>query len=471
MPARPIDGFRDLLPPERWESLQKLARFGKSVFADRPIWCVNSTATGGGVAEMLRTMLSYVRGAGIDARWAVIGGDAPFFGTTKRIHNLIHGSPAGVLGPDERDAYERVMAANAPGLCALIEPGSTVILHDPQTAGLVGPLRQHGCAVVWRSHVGAEQPNGYVEAAWSFLEPYVQDAHRLVFSRFIYVPEGFARTPIAIVAPSIDPFAPKNQDLAPDTVRAILVAAGLVADGAMSAPPVFRRLTGEIAEVRSRAELLDGGPPPDPDRPIVLQVSRWDRLKDHAGVMRGFVRHSLARSEADLVLAGPGASSVPDDPEQTEVLAELLAEHADLPSKARERVHVASLPMADDAENAAIVNALQRHATIVVQKSIQEGFGLTVTEAMWKARPIIASAVGGIRDQVSDQRTGVLLTDPHDLDQFGSAVAALLNGPGHARELAEAGQDNVFRHFLHDRHVRQYFEVLGSIRLDSQVMG
>lgn len=468
--ARSVDDFREVLTAERWESLEKLSRFAKSMFADRPIWCVNSTADGGGVAEMLRTMLSYVRGAGLDARWAVIGGDAEFFAITKRIHNLIHGSPGdgGPLGPHERRVYDRVMAANLPGLLDLIEPGTTVVLHDPQTAGLAPPLRRHGCAVVWRSHVGAERPNEYVDAAWSFIEPYVREADRLVFSRFIYVPEDFASAPVAIVAPSIDPFAPKNQELDRDTVRAILVAAGLLAGAPTGTAPAFRRLTGEIAEVRSRAELLDGGPPLDPERPIVLQVSRWDRLKDHAGVMAGFVRRTIESTDADLVLAGPDARSVSDDPEETEVLEELIAEHAALPERLRRRVHIASLPTTDDEENAAIVNALQRHATIVVQKSIQEGFGLTVTEAMWKARPVIVSEVGGIRDQVCNQRTGVLLSDPTDLDAFGDAVNKLLGEPDTARHLADAGRDNVLNHFLHDRHLRQYFEMLGAIQVDSR---
>ncbi len=463
---RSIDAFQDLLSAERWEDLQKLSRFGKAMFADRPIWCVNSTATGGGVAELLRTMLSYVCGAGIDARWAVIAGDAEFFAITKQIHNLIHGSSGHgcSLGRRERDAYDRVMAANLPGLLELIEPGSTVVLHDPQTAGLVRPLQRHGCAVVWRCHVGAERPDEYVSAAWSFIEPYVRDADRLVFSRFIYIPEVFANVPIATVAPSIDPFAPKNQELDHDTVRAILVAAGLLTGDPTGTAPAFRRLTGETAEVRSRAELLDGGPPPDPDQPLVLQVSRWDRLKDHLGVMEGFVRRTLAGTDADLLLAGPDVRSVTDDPEGPEVLEELIAEHAALPERVRRRVHIASLPTADDEENAAIVNALQRHATIVVQKSIAEGFGLTVTEAMWKARPMIASEVGGIRDQVINQRTGVLLRDAHDLDEFGDAVAALLSDPDHARDLAAAGRENVYNHFLHDRHLRQYFETLGSIQ-------
>ena len=465
--SRPIDPFCGLLGAEQFAGFQKTVRWGSAVFADRPIWCVNSTASGGGVAELLRTMLSYARGAGLEAHWAVIAGGPEFFAITKRIHNFIHGSAGdgGSLGPDERHAYDRVMAANLPGLLNLIAPQSVVVLHDPQTAGLVRPLQRHGCTVVWRSHIGARQPNAYVHAAWAFIEPYVCEADLLVFSQQIYIPAMLANGPTAIIAPSIDPFSPKNAELAPDTAHAILVAAGLLAGGPTRAAPVFRRFAGQSSQVTGCAELLDGGPAPDPDRPLVLQVSRWDRLKDHLGVLQGFANRTVASTDADLMLAGPETRSVADDPEGKAVLEELLAQHANLPERVRRRVHIASLPTADLDENAAIVNALQRHATIVVQKSIEEGFGLTVTEAMWKARPVIASAVGGIREQVSNQRTGVLLADPYDLDGFGDAVAELLGDPDYARDLAAAGRANVLNNFLPDRHFRQYVELLGALQV------
>ena len=464
--SRSIDPFRELLTAQRWADLETLARFGRSTFAGRPIWCVNSTANGGGVAEMLSTTLSYIRGAGLNARWAVMSGDAEFFSVTKRIHNFIHGSAGdgGSLGPSARDTYDRVCAQNLAGLLDLIEPGSMVILHDPQTAGFVAPLQRHGCQVVWRCHIGAALHNECSSAAWSLLEPYVGGADRLIFSRLNYVPDMFANVPIAIVAPSIDPFAPKNLNLDDRSVREILLAAGLVSGVSVGLSPAFHRLDGRRAEVRHRAELLDGGLPPDLDRPIVLQVSRWDRLKDHLGVMKGFIS-SLGSIDADLMLAGP--NTVADDPEGTEVLGELLSEHAGLPESVRRRVHIASLPTVDIDENAVMVNALQRHATIVVQKSLQEGFGLTVTEAMWKGKPVIASGVGGITDQVSDGHTGVLLKDPDDLDAFGTAVVALLDAPDRAADLGAAGKANVTDHFLHDRHLRQYFETLGSLQAEA----
>lgn len=462
---RSIASWQALLGQDRWAELLDFVELGRSVFAGRPLWCVNSTAGGGGVAEMLRTLLSYVRGAGVESRWAVIDGNPEFFAITKRIHNFIHGNPGdgGSLGGNEHEAYERAIAANVPGLLELIAPGMVVLLHDPQTAGLVRPLQEHGCTVVWRSHIGSDRRNEYVEAGWGFIERYVRDADGLVFTRRPFIPDIFADHPTAILQPSIDPFAPKNQELDTEVVRAILVSAGILAGAPAEAAPVFRRFSGEIGEVHRRAQLLDGGPPVDPEQPIVLQVSRWDSLKGHIGVMEGFVRRTLQIADADLLLAGPQDNSVTDDPEGTDVLADLLAEHRKLPERLRRRVHIASLPMDDQEENAAMVNALQRHATVVVQKSLEEGFGLTVTEAMWKERPLIASAVGGISDQVSDGRTGVLLADPFDLDTFGVAVANMLNEPLRARRLAVAGKANVRDHFLHDRHIRQYIELFGSM--------
>ncbi|MFZ0832685.1 MAG: glycosyltransferase [Mycobacterium sp.] len=446
-----------LLGPERWEILEHTVQLGQLLFSDKAMWCVNSTADGGGVAEMLRTMLSYMQGAGMQARWAVIAGDPEFFAITKRIHNCIHGRPGdgGSLDAPERWVFERASAANFAGLKKLIEPGSVVMLHDPQTAALVRPLQRHGCTVLWRTHIGAEHANEYVNAAWSFIEPYVAEADGLVFSRWIYVPNVLANGPTAIVPPSIDPFAPKNQELDDETVRAVLRASGLLGGGHRGAAPVFRRLDGRLAEVTGRAVLFDGGPPAAPDRPIVLQVSRWDRLKDHLGVMQAFADKIADRTDAELMLVGPDDEFVADDPEASAVLNELCAAHAALPGPIRRRIHIASIPMADSDENAVIVNALQRHATVVVQKSIEEGFGLTVTEAMWKSRPLIASAVGGLREQVTKE-TGVLLRDPHDLDEFADTAIELLDDRERAQTLGDAGRQFVFDNFLHDRHFRQY---------------
>jgi trehalose synthase len=209
--------------------------------------------------------------------------------------------------------------------------------------------------------------------------------------------------------------------------------------------------------------VLSTGPPPHVDEPLVVQVSRWDRLKDHEGVMTGFAEHVAPATGAHLILAGPNVNAVADDPEGAEVLNEVWAAWRELPHARRSRVHLSCLPMADIEENAAIVNALQRHATVVVQKSLEEGFGLTVAEAMWKSRPVVASAVGGIQDQIQDGVTGVLLEDPTDVDTFGRLVLDLLNDPQRAQEIGARAREHVRRNFLANRHAVQYIDLFASV--------
>ena len=194
----------------------------------------------------------------------------------------------------------------------------------------------------------------------------------------------------------------------------------------------------------------------------MVQVSRWDRLKDMPGVILGFAGAPVP-DDVHLMLVGPDVAGVADDPESADVLAECRATWQRLPSRLRERVHLASVPMADPEENARIVNAIQRHASVVCQKSLAEGFGLTVTEAMWKARPVVATAVGGIQDQVHDGEDGLLIKDPHDLRALGDAVARLITDPALAHRLGEAAHRTVRSRFLGDRHLEQYAELLVSV--------
>jgi trehalose synthase len=434
----------------------------------RKIWNVNSTSSGGGVAEMLWSWVGLARGIGIDMRWLTIAGFADFFTLTKRLHNYLHGEvgDGGGLGAPERAAFERVSEENSASILAQTAERDIVFLHDPQTAGLVPHLVEAGRTVVWRCHVGADERNELTDAAWEFLAPYVTRADAVVFSRRAYVPACCEGMVTAIVPPSIDAFSPKNQDMEPARVRAILRRAGLLAPadsgeaGEESAAPSFERPDGSEAEIERRCEVAGEGEVPGADAKLVVQVSRWDRLKDPAGVMHGFAAVLEAGHDAWLVLAGPSLGSVTDDPDGAAVLAEVEADWRRLPERIRARVLLACLPMEDLAENAAIVNALQRQATLVVQKSLKEGFGLTVTEAMWKARPVVASATGGIVDQIEDGVTGVLLANPLDLNAFADAVGGLLGDPEHARAIGEAARASVRANFLEDRHTLQYVELL-----------
>jgi trehalose synthase len=455
--AHDPDRFRDVLTADglRWFETGREAARG--LMEGRVLWNVNSTARGGGVAEMLASLLAYAKGSGVDARWLVIAGDPEFFRVTKRIHNRLHESKGdgGPLGDDERRIYERRLAVAADELTARIGPRDVVLLHDPQTLGLAPRLAETGATVVWRCHIGVDHAGDLARETWTFLRRYLDAAEGSVFSRQAYVWDDLDPERVAIVAPSIDAFSPKNQDLGSETVRAILETTRVVASESDGGAPTFMLLDGTEHRVSRRTEMLEDEPIPD-GAPVVLQVSRWDRLKDPLGVLAGFAEHVPADPEAHLVLAGPALGSVSDDPEGEEVLDESRTARESLAPEARRRVHLALVPAEDGDENAAIVNALQRWATVVVQKSLAEGFGLTVAEAMWKERPVVASRVGGIQDQIVHGESGLLIDDPTDLAAFGDAISSLLNDGERAATMGKAARERVREEFLGPRHLLQY---------------
>ncbi|MFM2153708.1 MAG: Trehalose synthase [Pseudomonadota bacterium] len=460
VPPLPLERFVPVAGREAVDAALVLAHRLQGPAEGRRVWNVNSTAFGGGVAEMLRPLLSYARGAGIDARWVVIEGDDAFFRVTKRLHAALHGEGGDRmrLGQEERALYERVSRENAADLLRLVRAGDVVLLHDPQTAGLAPYLLPARTAVVWRCHVGRDEPNAESERAWAFLAPYLEKVPLGVFSREAYVPAVFEGR-ATVVMPSIDPFSPKNEPLEPRVVRAILCHVGLITCAREAlGEPVFLRADGSPGRVGHYADVLGLGPPPPADAPLVVQVSRWDALKDPTGVMAGFA-HLLETTpgcEAHLMLAGPNVHAVDDDPDAAAVYQETATRWRALPHAVRRRVHLASLPTHDVDENAAIVNALQRHATVVVQKSRREGFGLTVAEAMWKRRAVVASAVGGLVDQVVPGETGLLVDDPDDHEAFARAVGRLLADPPLRERMGESAHERVRERFLGLRALFQY---------------
>ena len=459
-PARLLDLLSGV-PAEQFRHALGLAH---DLFAGRVIWNVNSTASGGGVAEMLQSIVPYARGAGVDTRWVVIGGSEEFFRITKRLHNRLHGADGdgGALGARELDEYLAVSQINAERLLQRVRRGDAVVLHDPQTAGMIPLLREAGHLVVWRCHVGVLDPNSLVREAWEFLRPQVMHADAYIFSTHGFVWDGLDPARLTIVPPSIDPFAPKNDELGFEQQRAILVNAGLMSRDYDPTAAVFTRLDGSTSQVVHRSEVTEIAPLEE-STPLVLQVSRWDRLKDPRGVLDGFVEYCAPVTDAHLMLAGPSVAHVADDPEGLDVLNEMQAAWTALPDSTRARVHLASLQMNDVEENAVTVNALQRRAAVVVQKSLAEGFGLTVAEAMWKARPVVASRVGGIQDQIEDGRSGCLV-EPRDLRAFGDAVNQLLRDAALSRRIGEAARERVREHFLVSRHLLQYLELLTSLQ-------
>jgi trehalose synthase len=464
----PLQRLVDILPPDQGRRLLEEAERARATFGDRVIWHVNATAQGGGVAEMLQTLLAYGCGAGIENRWLVLDGEPEFFAITKRIHNLLHGEPGdgGPLGEAEHEAFEKVLADNLTTLRTVVGAGDIVMLHDPQTAGLVPGLRDLDVHVVWRCHVGREVPNEWTDLAWGFLRPYLQDCEAFVFSLPEYAPAWVDPRRLVVIPPSIDPFTAKNADLDPAAVEAVLAQVSLVSGAEADGEVGFTRRDGSTGVLWRHTGLLeDGSEPPPFDARLIVQVSRWDRLKDMVGVMEGFVR--LARTgrhpDSHLVLAGPATAGVSDDPEGAEVLEECRARWRELDPELRRRVHLVSVPMEDVDANALIVNALQRHAYVVVQKSLVEGFGLTVTEAMWKGRAVIASKVGGIRSQIVHERDGLLLEDPHDPDELAAALDRVLGDPELAARLGENARARVLADFLGGRHLEQYVELFASL--------
>jgi len=453
--------FAGVLPPERWAEFEAVARTTSERLRGRVVWNLNSTAAGGGVAEILTSLIPYSVDAGVDARWLVVHAPPEFFALTKRIHNNLHGAPGdgGDLGPAEHLVYERGLAPAAAELADVVSPGDVVILHDPQTAGLAGAAHAAGARVVWRCHIGIDHPHPLAQRAWEFLGRYLGDVQTVIMSREAFAWQGWDSRRLRIVAPSIDAFSTKNVDLAPATVRRILAAAGVLHDPqfAGGTARVPREQDGDIV-VSHRAEMIEQSPA-DLAHDLVVQVSRWDRLKDPFGVITGFATYVAQHDSAHLLLAGPQA--VADDPESAVVFAEVSAQWHALPAVIRARVHLAALSMADVEENALVVNALQRHAEVVVQKSLAEGFGLTVAEAMWKARPVVASRVGGIQDQIVDGESGLLVDDPTDLSAFGEAVATLVADPALRRRIGDAARRRVVDGFLATRHLEQWGMLVG----------
>jgi trehalose synthase len=460
VPVGPLapDRFRTVLSREQADAFDDVVVQGRELFAGRVVWNINSTANGGGVAEMLRSLIAYARGAGVDARWLVIEGDPEFFRVTKRLHNRLHGVPGdgGRLGSREHEIYEAVARENAESIAPLIAPGDVVLLHDPQTAGMTAPLTAAGAHVVWRCHVGRDDPNRLARSAWHFLQRYVEPAAAYVFSRDAFAWQGLDPSKLVTIPPSIDAFSPKNQLIPAAASGAILEAAGIAMNGSRRAA-CFTRLDGTPGRVDRSAQVWQEESI-DLDDPLVVHVSRWDWLKDPIGTIDAFVGYVAPRTDAHLVLAGPDVTSVADDPEGRQVLDDCVRRWTRLASEVRSRIHLAALPMDDPGENAAIVNALQRRATVVVQKSLAEGFGLTVAEAMWKGKPVVASAIGGIQEQIVDGESGVLVAS-HDLEEFGDAVVHLLSDPGMAAGMGSAAQERVRSSFLGPRHLGQYLDL------------
>jgi len=364
--------------------------------AGRRMQHINSTPVGGGVAEILTRLVPLLRELGLEASWDVIKGDQAFFGVTKTFHNALHGKPEEITD----QMFEIYRANTEANLQDINFTGDVIFVHDPQPAGLILRKKEIARNWVWRCHIDVSAPQPDV---WHFLRPYVEQYDAAIFS----MPDFAQRLPIVQfrVAPSIDPLSDKNKPLERSYVAGVLEKYGI-----------------------------------DPGRPILTQVSRFDRFKDPLGVIAA---HRLVkkRYKCQLVLAGGGA---PDDPEGEEVLRDVQEAAADDPD-----IHVLLLAPFSDLE----IDALVRASTVVLQKSVREGFGLTVSEALWKKKPVIGGAVGGIKLQVIDGMTGFLVHSP---EGAANRIAQLLGDRRLRERLGENGYLHVRQNFLLTRHVKDY---------------
>ncbi len=365
---------------------------------------VNTTKTGGGVAEILHRVVVILNELGVPTTWEVMEGDDRFFGVTKRMHNALHGHVEPLTDEDKEIYHERTRLEAE----RLALDGDLIFIHDPQPAALIQHRRTKGQHWVWRCHIDLSRRD---QAYWDFLQPFVSEYDAAVFSHIAFVPP--LTIPTYLVPPSIDPFANKNRDLSEHEIEGVLERLGL------TAAPGW-----------------------------ITQISRFDRIKDPVGVIEAFSLVRNRRTQARLLLAGGGAS---DDPEGAEVLAEVRSRAATVPG-----VTVLELPPGSDLE----INALQRASTVVLQKSLREGFALTVSEALWKRRAVVASAVGGIPLQVIHEQTGLLV---HSIEGTAFQTIRLIDNPELRRSLGDEGRQHVRDNFLHTREVQDYLAVFASL--------
>jgi trehalose synthase len=368
---------------------------------------LSATAFGGGVSEILYTLVPLMKDAGLDVEWQVIYGREEFFNATKVMHNALQGNPQD-LTAQEWEIWERYNEMNAREL----SPGWDVcIVHDPQPAGLYQLVPEKADGWIWRCHIDLSTPN---PATMERLLPYIRDYPQSLFHMEQYAPSGM-RGRVNVVPPAIDPLAPKNMALAPEDASYVCRQFGI-----------------------------------DIDRPLLCQISRFDPWKDPLGVIDAYRLVKQRVPDVQLALVGSMAS---DDPEGWDFFNATLA-HAD----GDPDVHILNN---FNNVGAIEVNAFQSHADVVIQKSIREGFGLTVSEALWKARPFIGGAVGGIPLQVQSDVSGYLVSD---VDACAARCIDILTDPALGKALGRRGKEHVREHFLTPRYLRDYLRIFTELK-------
>ena len=466
IPARSFASFVTFVGPQRVHRFESAGHVLAGALVGRTVWNVTLDEAATGVAELVQSLLPYVAGLGIDTRWLVAGVEPDVRRTIWRLRQRLHGFPGddGPLGGTEHRALAEATAPIEQELAARLRPGDLVLLHDPGPAPLAPALLDAGATVIWRVHSWSESANGSVTEAWDFVRAYVENATAFVFSHRGFTPEWLPTDRTATILPSIDPLSPKNHLLDADAVNDLLTWTGLVGGHTDSAPR-FKRRDETTAVLQHKAQLVSETGPPAPDVPLVTQITRWDPLKDMRGVLEGFAAHVVHR-DAHLLLAGPDVRADLAGPPAGRVFADCVRVWEALPGPQRRRIHLAQLPADDPDESANIVNALQRHSAVVVNKCLTGAHSTAVAEAMLKARPVVASGVGGIRNQIRDGKTGLLVSDPTDLAAFAAAVDRILADTHLADDLRFSACQEVLQRSLADRNLLQWATLVSSLFSD-----
>jgi trehalose synthase len=401
-----LDAYKDIVGNDIIDELYLLAEKLSGIVVQN----INSTSVGGGVAEILSHMIPLLNDLGVTAKWDVIKGDEKFFLITKKMHNALHAVKEKFTDREFRYFLE----INEQNLKHLDLYGDVIFIHDPQPIALIKDRKDIHGKWAWRCHIDFSNPD---QKTWLFLKQFIDRYDCAVFSAPAFARELAVRQ--VLISPSIDPLNEKNKELSPDEVESVFSQYGI-----------------------------------DRTRPVITQISRFDYLKDPLGVIKAY---QLVKKNVDcqLVLAGGGAT---DDPEGEEVLEKVKTQAAD-----DQDIHVLLLPPASHLE----INALQRGSSVVLQKSLREGFGLTVAEALWKAKPVIASAVGGIPLQIKHQYSGILT---HTIEGTAYWIKRLLNDPEYAHGLGIQGREHVKHHFLITRHLRDYLMLFLSLSHKEEVV-
>lgn len=444
----------------------------------RKVWMINSTELGGGVAEMMPRLVSLLRQLGVEIDWLVMSTrEKRFFRLTKKLHNLIHGEGEPKLSNAERELYEIISKRNAEELITLLKPGDIVVIHDPQPMGMAKFIEEKiDVITIWRCHIGLDEQLPQTKAAWAFLKPYAEAFDHAVFSAIEYIPDYLAGKS-TIIFPTIDPLDHKNRDLPMHKLVGILCNSNLSPEYQPVLTPPFSDQARRLQTDKTFASPLLPQEIGLLFRPVISQISRWDKLKGFMPLMKAFThlkknidqfgasspRHHRRLELLRLVLAGPDPDFVHDDPEGRTVLHDLCEYFFTLPPEVQADIAILKLPMTSRKENALMVNALQRISTIVTQNSKREGFGLTVTEAMWKITAVLGSNAVGIRQQIREGMDGRIVDEPENPE----AIAKILNGmldDDKCREVwGYSSQKRVLQNYLIFSQVRKWLNVFVTV--------